>query len=68
MRTFRSQITSCEAIAKPTYSASCVELATSDCCLDFHEIGLPFNKKINPEVECLLSRSAAKSESLYPIN
>ena len=59
-------ITSYEAFAKPTYSASCVEVVTKDCCFDFQEMGPPFRGNMNPEVDRLLFTSAAKSESLYP--
>jgi hypothetical protein len=50
------------------YSASVLEVATTLCFVDFHEIALLYSKKTYPEVDFQVSRSPAQSESENPVS
>jgi len=62
-RSFLAHMTSSAAMLAATNSASTVDVATIDCFVDFHVIGVPERMSTYPVVDLRESRSPAQSES-----
>ena len=64
--TLRSHRASFAASEQAMYSASVLEVATTDCLVDFHEIAPLYSVNKDPEVDFQVSLSPAQSESVKP--
>src|SRR5947209_20453018 len=62
--TLRSHRASFAASEQAMYSASVLEVATTDCLVDFHETAPPDSVNRNPEVDFRVCLSPAQSESV----
>src|SRR5947208_17077584 len=64
--TLRSHRASFATSKQTMYLASVLEVMTTDCLVDFHEMILLYSMNWNPEVDFRVSLSPAQSESVKP--
>ena len=60
----RNYAASCVAVQRAIYSASVVERATTDCLVDFQDIGLSLKTNVYSDVDFLEFISPPQSASL----